>query len=116
MKRIALYAGIAGALILVSAFALSLAFDGPADRRSILVSATLAFVVQLAAFAAIGLASAGNVVTGWGIGVLIRFLVLVAYAFLVVQSIGLAPAAALISLATFFFLCTLVEPLVLLRT
>ena len=41
------------------------------------------------------------------------YVVLVAYAFLVVQSIGLAPAAALISLVTFFFLCTLVEPLVL---
>lgn len=115
MKRIALYAAITGALIAISAVALSLAFDGPTERRAILVSAALAFVVQLAAFAVIGLASAGNVMTGWGIGVLLRFLVLVAYAFLVVQSIGLAPAAALISLATFFFLCTLVEPL-LLRT
>ncbi len=113
MKRIALYAAIAAGLIAISAFALSLAFDAPADRRAILVSATLAFVVQITAFAAIGLASAANVMTGWGIGVLVRFLVLVAYAFLVVQSIGLAPAAALISLATFFFLCTLVEPLVL---
>ena len=113
MKRIALYACIAGGLIIVSALALSFAFDGPAERRAILVSATLAFVVQLAAFAAIGLASAGNVMTGWGIGVLVRFLVLVAYALLVVGAVGLAPAAALISLATFFFLCTLVEPLVL---
>ena len=113
MKRIAVYACVAAALIALSAGALALAFDGPSDRRAILVSAALAFVVQLAAFAAIGLASAGNVMAGWGIGVLVRFLVLVAYAFLVVQSIGLAPAAALISLVTFFFLCTLVEPLVL---
>ena len=113
MKRIALYAAIAGGLIAIAAVALSLVFEGPTERRAILVSAALAFVVQLAAFAAIGLASAGNAMTGWGIGVLVRFLVLVAYAFLVVQSIGLAPAAALVSLATFFFLCTLVEPLVL---
>ena len=113
MKRIAAYAAIAGALIAISAVALALVFDGPTERRAILVSAALAFVVQLAAFAAIGLATAGNVMAGWGIGVLVRFLVLVGYAFLVVQSIGLAPAAALISLATFFFLCTLVEPLVL---
>jgi hypothetical protein len=113
VKRIALYAGIAGALIAISAGALALAFDGPTDHRAILVSATLAFVVQLAAFAAIGLAAPANVMTGWGIGVLVRFLVLVGYAFLVVQAVGLAPAAALISLATFFFLCTLVEPLVL---
>ena len=113
MTRIARYAGIAFVLIAISAVALALAFDGPSERRAILVSAALAFVVQLTAFAAIGLASADNVMTGWGIGVLARFLVLVAYAFLVVQSIGLAPAAALISLVTFFFLCTLVEPLVL---
>ena len=113
MKRIALYAGIAGALIAVAAIALSFAFDAPGERRAVIVSAVIAFVVQLAAFAAIGLASATNVIAGWGIGVLVRFLVLVAYALLVVQSIGLAPAAALISLVTFFFLCTLVEPLVL---
>jgi hypothetical protein len=113
MKRIARYAGVAGALIAVSALALAFAFDGPTDRRAILVSAAIAFTVQLIAFAAIGLASPDNVMTGWGIGVLVRFLVLVGYAFLVVQAIGLAPAAALISLVTFFFLCTLVEPLVL---
>jgi hypothetical protein len=113
MRRIAIYAAVAGALIAISAGALALGFDGPTERRAILVSAVLAFVVQLAAFAGVGLASAANVMAGWGIGVLVRFLVLVAYAFLVVQSIGLAPAAALISLVTFFFLCTLVEPLVL---
>ena len=113
MRRIAIYAAIAGGLIVASAGALALVFDGPAERRAIVVSAALAFVVQLAAFAAIGLASAANVMAGWGIGVLVRLLVLVAYAFLVVQSIGLAPAAALISLVIFFFLCTLVEPLVL---
>jgi hypothetical protein len=113
VKRIAIYAAVAGGLIAVAAAGLALAFDEPAERRAILVSAALAFVVQLAAFAAIGLASATNVMAGWGVGVLVRFLVLVAYAFLVVQSIGLAPAAALISLVTFFFLCTLVEPLVL---
>jgi hypothetical protein len=113
MRRIGVYAGIAGALIAMAGVALSFAFDAPAERRAILISAVLAFVVQLAAFAAIGLASASNVMTGWGIGVLVRFLVLVAYALLVVGAVGLAPAAALISLATFFFLCTLVEPLVL---
>lgn len=113
MRRVALYAAIAAGVIGVAGGLLALPFDGPIERRSILISAVLAFVVQLAAFAAIGLASAANVMTGWGIGVLVRLLVLVAYAFLVVQAIGLAPAAALISLAIFFFLCTLVEPLVL---
>ena len=115
MRRIALYAAAAAALIMASAALLAVGFDGPADRRSIAVSAILAFVVQLAAFGAVGLASQQNVIAGWGLGILVRFVALVAYAFLVVESVGLAPAAALISLGTFFFLCTIAEPL-LLRT
>ena len=113
MRRVGLYGVIAAALIAMTGALLALAFDSAIERRSILVSAVLAFVVQLAAFAAVALASAANVMAGWGIGVLVRLLVLVAYALLVIQAIGLAPVAALISLAAFFFLCTLVEPLVL---
>ena len=113
MRRVGLYAVIAAVVIGIAGALLALGFDAPGERRSILISAVLAFVVQLAAFAAIGLASAPNLMAGWGIGVLVRLLVLVAYALLVVQAVGLAPVAALISLATFFFLCTLVEPLVL---
>jgi hypothetical protein len=114
MKRIATYAGIAGVLIAGSAALLFIGgFDAPIERRSILMSAVLAFVVQIAAFGAIAVASRANVMTAWGVGVLVRFLVLAGYALLVVQAVGLAPAAALISLAIFFFLCTLVEPLVL---
>ena len=113
MKRVGLYAVIAAGLIALAAGLMTMVFDSPLERRSILISAVLAFVVQLAAFAAVGLASASNVMAGWGIGVLVRLVVMVAYALLVIQAIGLAPAAALLSLAAFFFLCTLVEPLVL---
>ena len=113
MRRLGLYGVIAATLIATTGMLLALAFDSDVERRSILVSAVLAFAVQLAAFAAIGLASAENFMTGWGVGVLIRLLVLVAYALLIIKAVGLAPTAALISLATFFFLCTLVEPLVL---
>ena len=113
MKRVGLYAAIAATMISLTALLMTMAFDSALDRRSIMISAVLAFVVQLAAFAAVALASTTNVMAGWGIGVLVRLVVLVAYALLVIQAIGLAPVAALISLATFFFLCTLVEPLVL---
>ena len=113
MKRIALYAASAAGLIAVSAFLLTLPFDGPTDHRAIAISAGLAFVVQLMAFAGAALFARKNIIAGWGIGILVRFVVLVGYALLVVQAIGLAPTAALISLATFFFLCTLVEPLLL---
>lgn len=113
MRRVGLYAVIAAVLITITALLMTMMFDSALDRRSIMISAVLAFVVQLAAFAAVALASSTNIMAGWGIGVLVRLLVLVAYALLVIQAIGLAPVAALISLAAFFFLCTLVEPLVL---
>lgn len=113
MRRIALYAVLAAAIITGAGVFLSFLFDGPTDRRSIVTSAVVAFIFQTLAFGAVALASRDHVMTGWGIGVLLRFLVLVGYAFLIVTTIGLAPAAALISLATFFFLCTLVEPLLL---
>jgi hypothetical protein len=113
MKRLGVYAAVAAAMIAVSGLLLSLPFDGPADHRAIAVSATVAFVVQVTAFGAVALASPSNVVAGWGVGVVVRLVVLVGYALLVVKAVGLAPVAALISLVTFFFLCTLAEPLFL---
>jgi hypothetical protein len=51
----------------------------------------------------------------WGAGSLVRLLTLVVYALLVVKTFGLSPAPALLSMAVFFFLSTLVEPLFLRR-
>ena len=50
MRRVGVYAAIAAALIGVSAMLLALPFDSPVERRSIVISAALAFFVQLAAF------------------------------------------------------------------
>jgi hypothetical protein len=46
-------------------------------------------------------------------GMGLRFLTLAVYALLVVKALGLAQAPALLSLAGFFFVTTLVEPLLL---
>jgi len=53
------------------------------------------------------------VVAGWGMGMLIRFIVLAIYAFLGARVLGLPIAAALVSLAAFFFVSTLLEPVLL---
>jgi hypothetical protein len=45
----------------------------------------------------------------------VRFLTLFIYALLAVKVLGLAPVPALLSLAVFFFLSTLLEPLFLRR-
>ena len=84
------------------------------DRGAILVSAGLAWVVQVMAYvvarlvAESGTQSGGNLFMGWGLGAVICMLVLVVYGF-VCRALGLPPNAALLSLATFFFLTELIE-------
>ncbi|MFL5507758.1 MAG: hypothetical protein ACJ8AU_12820 [Gemmatimonadales bacterium] len=95
--------GLAGAV-------LALVWAGPLDRRAVLVSAVVALVVQMVAFAiARLLAAGGNGMAGWGLGAVICMAALVIYGF-VSRGLGLPSNAALVSLATFFFLTELIEP------
>jgi hypothetical protein len=101
-------------LIIVSAgWALTLVFTSSADRSAIVTSGWIALVVQLIGFAIVRLTLRHNVIAGWGLGAILRFAVLGVYAFLLVGALGLSPTAAVVSLAVFFFLSTLVEPLLL---
>jgi hypothetical protein len=54
-----------------------------------------------------------NVIAGWGAGMIIRVAALTVYALLVVKSLGLPMGPALLSLATFLFVTTLIEPVFL---
>ncbi len=117
MKRYAIYASLTLALVLAAALALTLVFRAPGDGEAIRLSAVIALVVQISMFGAVRkLASGpGGVMVGWGMGALVRFLTLVIYGILVVKVLApsVAPAAALVGLATFLFLTTLIEPLFL---
>ena len=109
-RAMALYAlgcllaiGLAGAV-------LAMVWDSPLDRRAVLVSATVALVVQMIAFAIARLmAAGGNGVAGWALGAAICLVVLVIHGF-VSRGLGLPSNVALLSLATFFFLTELIEP------
>jgi hypothetical protein len=68
------------ALIAAGAGALTLVFTGPGDARAIWLSAVVAAVSQIAAFPAVRKLTASNLMVGWGIGTLVRFLTLLAYA------------------------------------
>ena len=92
---------------------LALAFTSDAERHAIWVSAWIAAGVQLFAFAIARLTMRTNVIAGWGLGALLRMAALAVYAVVFIKLLGLASGAALISLATFFFLTTLIEPLLL---
>lgn len=116
MRAVLLYA-LLSVVIVVAAGALlaAVVFSGAAARHAIVVSACVALVVQLFAFAVLRLVARDprNAMAGWGLGALLRMVTLVVYGLVAVKALGLAPVAALISLATFFFLSMLVEPLAL---
>lgn len=110
LRAMAIYAAVSLALIGAGAWLLGLAFASPAERRAVWTSAAIAWVVQLATFALARRTSLTNPFAGYGAGMLIRFAVLALYAFLVIDLLALPSSAALLSLATFFFVSTLVEP------
>ena len=115
VRRWALYAMTTIVVTAVVGSLLALAFSGPRDAAAIRLSAIVAIVVQLTAFAVTQAIAQRNLIAGWGAGSLLRFTTLVVYALLAVKVLALPPVAALVSLATFFFLSTLVEPLFLRR-
>lgn len=108
-RGIRLYALASLAVIVVAAGALALAYDGAA-RQVVLLSAVVAYVLQLLAFAVARLlAAGGHGIAGWGLGAAICLVSLVVYGF-VCRAAGLPSDAGMISLATFFFLTEVIEP------
>ena len=80
------------------------------ERSAVWVSALVALVVQVVAFAiARLLADGGHGIAGWGLGAVICLIALVVFGF-VSRALGLPSNAALLSLATYFFLTELIEP------
>jgi hypothetical protein len=110
VRAMAIYAAVSLALIAAGAWLLGLAFASPDERRAVWTSAAIAWVVQQATFVLVRRTSLTNPFAGYGAGMLVRFAVLALYAFVFVNVLALPSAAALLSLATFFFVSTLVEP------
>jgi hypothetical protein len=100
-------------VVIVAGAVLSFVFRGAGDATAIWSSAVVAVAVQLGAFMLSGSIGKGNLMARMGAGALLRFVALVAYALLVAFAIKLPLTAALVSLAVFFFVSTLVEPLLL---
>jgi hypothetical protein len=110
MKRLGGFAGACLTVIAVAAAILWLLYVAPNERRAVVIGALVAFAVQVAAFAVALTLARSNVMAGWGLGIVVRFVALAAYALLAVPRLGLPMMAALVSLALFFFLSTLIEP------
>ena len=110
IKRVAIFAGVTMAIVLVGAWGATLFVSTPGVATAVWTSAAIATVVQIASFSLTRATQPGNVVAGWGSGMLIRFLALALYGFVGAKALGLMLGPALLSFAAFLFLTTLVEP------
>ncbi len=113
MKAVGMFAVVSLTVIGVLAWLLGLGLNGPTDRRALQVAAGAAFVVQLVAFFVVRRVARENVVAGWGVGTLIRFGAFALWGLWVVGRLALPQSAALLAMATFLFVTTLIEPLFL---
>lgn len=110
MKAMVLFAAAVLVIVLGAGALLAIPFATAGDHKAIEASAVVAVVVQLFGFAIARSVSTRNFMSGWIIGAALRFVTLVAYAFVAVKMLGFPAPAALLSLVTFFFISTLVEP------
>jgi hypothetical protein len=113
MKALALFAAATALGGRVGSWIFTLVWPTAEASRAVLVSAGVAAVVQLFGFGIVRLARRSNPIAAWGLTALLRMAVLVVYALVIVPALGVLATPALLSLATFFFLSTLVEPLLL---
>ncbi len=116
-RALEFFAGVSGALIVIATVILRTFFRSVPEHRAMLVSAGLAFAVQLGSYALLRPArgsqgAPGALLLRWGLGALMRFVVLVLYAPLA-RVMFFPLDAALVSLVTFFFLTMMAEPLLL---
>lgn len=109
------YALAMTATVAIAAWALTFALTGDGASSAIGISAVIAGLVQIGAFAMTRTMVSTNLTAAWGAGALLRFLTLVVYGLLGVKVFGLPALPALLSLFVFFFLSMLLEPLFLRR-
>ena len=116
-RAIGLFAGASATLIIVATVILRTYYRTVEQHDAMLVSAGLAFAVQLGSYALLrparpGRGAPGALMLRWGLGAILRFVVLVLYAPLA-RIVNISVEAALVSLVTFFFLTMMAEPLLL---
>jgi hypothetical protein len=110
MKALGGFAAAALAVVAL-AYAAAAAFFSTAAQRSALQLAALAVLaVQVLGFPLVRAALRRNLVAGWGLGTLLRLALLVLTALVAVPALQLERGAALIGMAIFLFVTTLVEP------
>jgi hypothetical protein len=113
MKKFAGFIAVTIGVVCAGAWIITRAVPGPDVSRSVWASAIAVVIVQTLAFSLVRMMQPVNVIAGWGLGMLLRLVVLVAYGFFGVKALGLSMEPALLSMAGFFFVSTVIEPVFL---
>lgn len=113
MKRFVGFIGATIAVVCLGAWIITRAVPGQDVSRSVWVSAIAVIAVQAATFSIAWMMRPVNVIAGWGMGMLVRLLTLVLFGMFGVKALGLSLQPALLSMAGFFFVSTLIEPVFL---
>lgn len=113
MRRWASFGAVCLTVIAALAAILGVVYRSPVERRAVWVAAGVALAIQLAAFAAVRAGARKNVMVGWGAGIGIRFAAFLVWGLAGVSQLGLPQGAALLSMASFLFVTTVIEPLFL---
>lgn len=113
MRSVVVFAVASLVLLAAGVWLFGLAYEAPDEQHAVLVSACVAFVVQVISFIALRFGGRENMIAMWGVGMLLRMATLAAFAFVVVGALGLPSGAALISLVAFFLVSSLLEPLLI---
>ena len=114
MKRTIFFAVTCVAVIAVVWLLAKVLYPSAASGNALGMAAGVALVVQVVAFlVAREFARRKNVIAGWGIGIALRFVALLLFGLVAVPMFALPLAPAVVSLAVFLFVSTLIEPLFL---
>jgi len=110
MKKFASFLAVMIAVLAVVAWGITLVAHGGLVARSVWASVAVAVVIQAISFGLMRLMQPVNVMAGYALGMILRILSLVLFGYFGVPEFGLALQPALLSLAGFFFVSTLIEP------
>ncbi len=110
MKKFAGFLAAMTGVLSVVAWVITLAVPGAIAARSVWASVAVAVIVQAISFGLMRLMQPVNVMAGYTLGMILRVLSLVLFGYFGVKGFGLALQPALLSLAGFFFVSTLIEP------
>lgn len=113
MKKSLGFFALAALITLGGAWGITVLRPEPEIARAVWSSAVIALGVQILAFAIARPFVATNPIAGWGLGSLLRMLVVMVHAVVGVKALGLQSGPALMSLVGFLFITMLVEPLFL---